>query len=255
MTLLTLIGIVWTYMTLWYGVSALIKRSDVADIAWGLGFVLVAWSAYALQDPGTGLAVLTNILVTLWGLRLAAHIFLRIKGRSEDKRYIEMRRAWTSFQQARTYIQVFLGQGALLLLIAVPVIMLNTSGKASAWPWYLLGIMVWAIGFCFEVIGDWQLSKFLKDSSHTGKLMTSGLWRYSRHPNYFGEVTQWWGIFLISLQTPAALIGIVGPLTITVLILKVSGIPLLEKKMRDHPDFAAYAAKTSKFVPLPPRTR
>jgi steroid 5-alpha reductase family enzyme len=117
----------------------------------------------------------------------------------------------------------------------------------------LLGIGIWLLGFYFEVVGDAQLAKFIKNPSNKGKLMQSGLWAYTRHPNYFGEVTLWWGIWLISLSVPNGWIGLIGPLTITILILKVSGIPMLEEKMAKNPEFAEYKRRVSMFLPLPPR--
>jgi steroid 5-alpha reductase family enzyme len=250
---LMIVAAVLVYMTLWYNVSLLLKRSDVADIAWGLGFIFVAWFAYLSTNTSPGkLAILVNILVTVWGLRLAVHIFLRNKGKTEDKRYIEMRQKWGKWAALRTYTNVFLGQGALLILIATPVILVNHSASPTL-SWQGVGLGIWLIGFFFEAVGDWQLSRFIKNPANKGKLMTFGLWKYTRHPNYFGEVTQWWGIFILTCTQFTALWSIIGPLTITILILKVSGIPLLERKMKDNPEFAAYAQKTSIFVPMPPR--
>lgn len=229
------------------------RRSDVADIAWGLGFAVAAWAAYALKTPAGNLAPIINILVTIWGIRLATHIFLRNRGRPEDKRYVEMRKKWGGNAALLTYVRVFLGQGALLLLIATPVLFANYQGNTAVAPWQVAGVGIWLVGFFFETTGDWQLKQFIRNPANRGRLMTKGLWRYTRHPNYFGEVTQWWGIWLISLGSIPALIGIVGPLTITFLILKVSGIPLLEASMRSNPEFETYAQRTSKFLPLPPR--
>jgi len=241
------------YMTVWYGVSRALKRSDVADIAWGLGFIFVAWYACATAPTQLdSLALVVNILVTIWGLRLATHIFLRNKGKTEDKRYIEMRQKWGKWVAVRTYTNVFLAQGALLVLIATPVLLANYSGHHTvSWQW--LGVAIWLVGFFFEALGDWQLSRFIKNPQHKGHLMTSGLWKYTRHPNYFGEVTQWWGIFVLMCTNSMALWGIIGPLTTTILILKVSGVPLLENKMKANPEFSDYAQKTSMFVPLPPK--
>lgn len=240
-------------MTLWYVISRLLKRSDVADIAWGLGFATMAWTAYVLGSSDSTLTLVINTLVTVWGVRLATHIYLRNRGRPEDKRYVEMRKKWGNNAAFLTYLRVFLSQGALLLLIATPVLFANYQDMASAAVWQLIGIGIWGIGFFFEIVGDWQLKHFIRNPENRGQLMTQGLWRYTRHPNYFGEVTQWWGIWLISLGSRPALIGIIGPLTISFLILKVSGVPLLEASMRSNPQFEAYAKRTSVFFPLPPR--
>ncbi len=252
---LTITLAVLLYMTIWYGISQALRRSDVADIAWGLGFGVVAWVAYLIGNPDTIPAIAINLLVTVWGVRLAVHIYLRNQGKPEDKRYVEMRQKWGSNAGWRTYLQVFLGQGLLMLLIATPVILANHihAKDVIVTPWQLLGLIIWVVGFVFEVVGDYQLRQFIVSPSSKGHLMTKGLWSYTRHPNYFGEVSQWWGIFLMSLVNRPALIGVIGPITITYLILKVSGIPLLERKMKNHPEFAAYAKHTSVFFPRKPR--
>ena len=136
-----------------------------------------------------------------------------------------------------------------------PSVIGNFLGSTKGLNWLdFLGIAIWIFGFYFEAIGDWQLSKFIQDPEKTG-IMKEGLWKYTRHPNYFGEVTQWWGIWLIALSTKYGLPSILGPLAITFLILKVSGIPPLEKKYADNEDFKKYKKKTSKFIPLPPKKR
>jgi steroid 5-alpha reductase family enzyme len=135
----------------------------------------------------------------------------------------------------------------------MPVLVINSQPAQSLGFVELMGFVIWAIGFWFESTGDAELARFLKVPTNKGKLMQSGLWQYTRHPNYFGEVTQWWGIWVIAMAAPSGIIGIIGPLTITFLILKISGIPLLEKKMAEHPDFAQYKNRVSVFIPLPPR--
>lgn len=252
---LILIAAVLAYMTIWYGASQALRRSDVADIAWGLGFAVIAWAAFFTGNPDTVPSIAINTLVTLWGIRLAAHIYLRNRDKPEDKRYVEMREKWGDSAGWRTYVQVFLGQGLLMLFIAAPVIVANQfhAKDVIVTPWQVLGVIIWLTGFIFEVVGDYQLRQFIQNPANKGHLMTKGLWKYTRHPNYFGEVTQWWGIFLMTLANWPAFLGIIGPVTITILILKVSGVPLLERKMRYHPEFAAYAKRTSVFFPKKPR--
>lgn len=250
---LTLASVLFVYMSLWFVVSLVKKRNDVADVAWGLGFVLLAWvSFYFFGDAGVR-GLLVNVLVSIWGLRLAWHIYTRNKGKAEDYRYLAWRKEWGQWFYLRSYAQVYLLQGFLLFLIVLPVLVINRStGSALGWL-DLLGVAVWLVGFYFEVVGDAQLARFIKDPENKGKLMQSGLWAYTRHPNYFGEVTQWWGLWLIALSVPSGVFSIIGPLTITFLILKVSGIPLLEKKMEKNPDFADYKRRVSMFIPLPRR--
>lgn len=239
------------YMTFWFGISVIKKRNDVADIAWGLGFVLMAWLSFLISGYSFK-ALLVNGLVTVWGFRLAWHIYNRNKDKPEDSRYLEWRKTWKNFY-VRSYLQVFVLQGILLFLISLPVLFVNRSVSNSFGVLEIVGLFVWALGFYFETTGDKQLKDFITNPANKGKLMDQGLWQYSRHPNYFGEVTQWWGIFIIALSIPGSVFTVLGPLTITILILFVSGIPLLEKKYAGRPDWEEYKKRTSIFIPLPPR--
>lgn len=243
----------WAYMTFWFFVSLLKKRNDVADIAWGLGFVLIAWSSHLLSSHLSVRGLLVCALVSIWGLRLARHIYRRNKDKPEDYRYAAWRKEWGQWFLLRSYLQVYLLQGFFLFLIILPVILVNYHGGPLLNYLDGLGLLVWLFGFLFESIGDAQLKRFIKNPANKGKLMRHGLWRYTRHPNYFGEATQWWGLWIIALNVPYAWLSIIGPLTITFLILKVSGVPLLEKKMKDNPEFKEYKRQTSMFIPLPPR--
>lgn len=251
---LTLVAILLVYMSVWFVISLVKKRNDVADVAWGLGFVLMAWSSYLLAGNAGWRGVLVCILVSIWGARLAWHIHHRNKNKAEDYRYLAWRKEWGKWFYVRSYLQVYLLQGVLLFLIVTPVLLINKSTVTTLNVLDFLGVLVWLFGFYFEAVGDAQLARFITHPANKGKLMQSGLWAYTRHPNYFGEVTQWWGLGIIALSVPGGWIGIIGPLTITYLILKVSGIPMLEKKMEQHPDFAEYKKRVSGFVPLPPRT-
>lgn len=251
---LTLALLLFVYMTAWFIVSLLRKRNDVADTAWGLGFVLMAWTSFFIAGDSGLRGLLVCSLVSIWGLRLAWHIHKRNKGKTEDYRYLAWRNEWGKWFYIRSYLQVYLLQGFLLFLIVSPVLMINYSEKSTLGWFDLVGVLIWLIGFTFEAIGDAQLARFIRNPANKGKLMQSGLWAYTRHPNYFGEVTQWWGLWLIALAIPGGWFGIIGPITITFLILKVSGIPMLEKKMAKNPDFAEYKQKVSMFIPLPPRS-
>ncbi len=241
--------ILFGYMSLWFLISVAKKRNDVADVAWGLGFILLTWSSFLLFASFSLRGLIASILVSIWGSRLAWHIHRRNRNKKEDYRYLAWRKEWGRFFYIRSYFQVYLLQGALLYLIIVPVLLINSNAGSSFNIIDVLGILVWLLGFFFEAVGDAQLARFLQKPTNRGKIMQSGLWRYSRHPNYFGEVTQWWGLFLLALSLPSGWVGIIGPLTITILILKVSGIPMLEKKMAENPEFAEYKRRTSIFIP------
>lgn len=230
-------------MTLGFIVSLIKKRNDIADVLWGLGFVIISWTAYIISNNNQLINTIINILVTIGGLRLALHIYERNKKKAEDYRYAEWRIQWGKWFYIRSYLQVFILQGVLLFLIATPVLILNNKAPETLNNLSLIGILIWIIGFTFETVGDKQLSNFIKDPNNKGKVLDSGLWKYSRHPNYFGEVTQWWGISIVTLITTGTLLSLIGPLTITFLILKVSGIPLLENKMLLQKEFQEYAKK------------
>lgn len=252
---ITLSLILFTYMNLWFVISCIKKRNDVADVAWGLGFVLMTWWSFFLSSTSDARGLLVGILVSIWGLRLAWHIHNRHKGRPEDYRYFTWRTEWGKWFYLRSYLQVYILQGILLFVIVLPVLLMNNNTGASLGWLDITGVTVWLFGFYFEAVGDAQLARFVKDPAHKGKLMQSGLWVYTRHPNYFGEVVQWWGIWLIAISSLglSGWFSIIGPLTITFLILKVSGIPMLEKKMEKNPEFIEYKRKVSIFFPLPPK--
>lgn len=246
---LTLGLILFLYMSLWFVISVFKKRNDVADIAWGLGFVVLSWAGFFLEGNADIRHILVNLLVSIWGIRLASHIYFRILGKPEDFRYAKWRAEWGKWFYMRSYLQVYLLQGALLFFIILPVLLIQKS-PSSAFGWLdLLGICVWSTGFIFEVVGDSQLKKFVQNPANKGKILQTGLWALSRHPNYFGEVAQWWGLWILALSAPFGWVGVLGPVTITFLILKVSGVPLLEKKMSENPDFENYKQKVSMFFP------
>lgn len=249
----TLILVLFVYMSLWFIASLLKKRNDVADVAWGLGFVLMAWVSYFLSGDSGMRGLLACILVSMWGLRLAWHIHSRNKGKAEDYRYLAWRNEWGKWFYIRSYLQVYLLQGALLFLVVLPVVLINENTGSLLGFLDLFGVLIWMVGFFFEVVGDAQLARFIKNPENKGKLMQSGLWAYTRHPNYFGEVLLWWGMWCIALSVPNGIFGIIGPITITILILKVSGIPMLEKKMAENPEFENYQKRVSIFIPMPPR--
>ncbi|MEN9622208.1 MAG: hypothetical protein RLZZ67_642 [Candidatus Parcubacteria bacterium] len=250
----SVILVIWVYMSLWFGISRLLKRNDVADVAWGLGFIVASLVPVFAHGFVSNRAVFVTALVVIWGGRLAYHIFRRNMNKPEDGRYVAWRNAWGKHFAIRSYGQIFMLQGLLLILIATPVLLVNTYPGVGLTLFDMIGFLVWAFGFYFESQGDRQLRAFIKNPENKGKILNTGLWKYTRHPNYFGEVTQWWGIWIIALSVPYSLVGLVGPIAITVLILKVSGIPLLEKKMAENPLFDEYRKTTSVFFPRKPKS-
>ena len=251
--LLTSCAAVWIYMTLVFTAALLKKDNSIVDVAWGLGFVFIAVLTFFLKPGFTSRHLLISVLILLWGIRLMVHIALRNRGGGEDFRYAKWRRDWGKWFVLRSYFQVFMLQGLFMIVIAWPVILTNSSEKSGLGWLEVCGTGLWVVGYCFEAIGDAQLLRFKKDPGNKGKIMTEGLWKYTRHPNYFGETVMWWGFFLITLAVPKGWTAIVSPLLITFLLLRVSGVTMLEKKYKGNPKFETYAGRTSAFFPLPPR--
>lgn len=241
--------------TLSWVVSYYLKDSSLADVAWGLFFANVALDLLLQVHHRTPVQYLVSVLVIIWGFRLAVHIGNRRFGKPEDYRYAAWRKQWGKNFELRSYFQNFLMQGVLALIISASTIVAAhaTAANGRLHPWQFIGVGIWLVGFVFEAIGDWQLSQFVKNRKNSDAIMQSGLWRYTRHPNYFGEVTQWWGIWIIIFCLPYGWFALISPLTITTLILFVSGIPLLERKYKKNKQFQAYAQRTSAFFPLRPK--
>ncbi|MGD8385907.1 MAG: DUF1295 domain-containing protein [Desulfobacteraceae bacterium] len=258
---LTLLGVnlvvVLGFMTGAWLLSLILRDASIADVFWGLGFVLVVWVTFFLADGYLLRKVLLTVLVSLWGLRLAVHIGWRKRGKEEDRRY----QAWrTRHGKAFWWVSLFTVfgvQGLLLWVISLGV----QAGQVAPEPARLGGLdaagtLVWLVGFVFEVVGDLQLARFKADPENRGHVMDRGLWAYTRHPNYFGESLMWWGIFLIVLSTPHSLWTVISPITITFLLLRVSGVTLLEKSIEEtRPAYRAYKENTSAFLPWFPKKK
>jgi len=234
------------YMNAWFMLSLYLKRNDVADIAWGIGFIFLSLLSLA-QTTVSIRGLVLCILVSIWGIRLTGHILLRNRNKSEDFRYKNWRTDWGKWVFIRSYIQVYLLQGAFMFIIALPILLSNISAQTALSFVNIIGIVVWGIGFFFESTADNQLKVFRQNVKNKGKILQTGLWKYSRHPNYFGEVTQWWGIWLVSLNGQYLVLSLLGPLTITFLILFVSGVPLLEKNIQNAQIFRSIKQKRVYF--------
>ncbi len=246
--------IIFTFVTFLFALSIFFKRNDIADVAWGTGIFLVALSGYLLNEDRSTLALAMTILIGLWGFRLSLRILLRNLKKDEDFRYKKWREEWGRVFFLRSYLQVYLLQGFLMVMVGYSAIHANQYEQTSDLSYFFfVGLIIWVVGYFFETVGDWQLDKFINSKPAPGEIMRSGLWKYSRHPNYFGEVTMWWGLWLMLTPLPFSYIALISPLTITFLILKVSGIPMLEKKFEGNPNWEDYKKVTSAFFPLPPK--
>jgi steroid 5-alpha reductase family enzyme len=244
---------IFLYMTIIFLIALIKKDNSVVDIAWGLGFIMVAILTFFLQKGFVFRHVGVTTLTMIWGIRLAIHIAVRNRGRGEDFRYAQWRRDWGKWFLLRSFFQIFMLQGLLLFVIAFPIILVNHSPEKGITFTDFIGVILWLVGFFFEATGDYQLSKFKRKKENKGKIMTEGLWKYTRHPNYFGEIMIWWGIFFIALSVQNGWTAIISPLLITFLLLKVSGVVMLEKKYKKNKEFEEYARRTSAFIPWFPK--
>ncbi len=241
--------------TLLWLVSLRLKDASIVDPFWGLAFVVAAGIYFATADGWLPRRVLVVGLVALWGVRLAAHLAARNFGHGEDARYRRWREQHGRSWWWRSLLQVFLLQAVIAWAVSWPLLVAQTGAGRTAWTgWDALGALVFLAGFLTETVADAQLRRFKADPTSRGRVLETGLWRYSRHPNYFGEAVLWWGLWVLAAGVPGGWVTIVSPLLMTWLLVRVSGVPLLEAGLaRSRPGYATYAARTSSFVPRPPR--
>jgi steroid 5-alpha reductase family enzyme len=254
---LVLAALVLVLMFLLWLLSLAIKNSSIVDIFWGTGFVIFAWVAFLLTPDGfLPRRLLLCFLVSIWGLRLSLHILFRNWGKPEDFRYQKWRQDSGASWWWRSLFKVFILQGILLLIIAAPLLIAQMQPLPDHLTWLDgLAILVWMVGFTFEALGDWQLKRFKADPANKGKVLSSGVWRYSRHPNYFGDATQWWAYYLVALAA-GGWWTIFSPVIMTVLLLRVSGVSLLERTLKEtRPGYKEYVETTSEFIPWFPKKR
>jgi steroid 5-alpha reductase family enzyme len=247
-------------LVLWL-VSLRVRDASIVDIFWGPGFALISWAVlvwiavHDLPDAGAGRRWLLVSLVTVWGLRLGGYLAYRNLGKGEDYRYVAMRqKAGRRFWLVSLY-KVFLLQGLLMWFVSLPVQVGQLPDIPSAiGPLAIAGAVVWGVGLFFEGVGDLQLARFKANPANKGKVMDRGLWRYTRHPNYFGDFMVWWGLYMVTTEGQGAWWSFVGPLLMTFLLLKGSGVAVLEKTITSRrPGYEEYIRRTSPFFPWPPR--
>lgn len=254
---LTAAGLLLLYMSCMFVIGWLAGDNSLVDIAYGPAFLVACWGAWLLGSdmPMHFRPLLLLILLTLWGARLGLHVGFRHRGRGEDFRYQKFRKDWGDTIIWRSFLQIYMLQGSIVLIIATPVLLsIAAPGGGLQWSDFL-GTFLFFLGLFFEAVSDWQVTVFKRGGANKGKIVMDGLWRYSRHPNYFGEATLWWGVFFIGLGSPSGLYGVIAPLTIAFLLLKVSGIPMLEAKYEGNAEFLYYKSKTNAFFPWFPRKK
>jgi steroid 5-alpha reductase family enzyme len=234
--------------------SLALRDASIVDIFWGAGFAVIGVTAFILTDGSSPRRALITFLVCFWGLRLAGYLLWRNAGHGEDPRYVAMRRHFGPRFPIISLVTVFALQGVLMWIVSLPVQLAQLDSGGALGPLDALGVLLFAVGLTFESVGDWQLARFKADPNSAGRVMDRGLWRYTRHPNYFGDFCVWWGLFLIALATPYGPWSIVGPIVMSILLMRVSGVPMLERSIgKRRPGYAEYAKKTSTFFPRPPR--
>jgi steroid 5-alpha reductase family enzyme len=253
--LLITAAVALAFMSGVFVVGAVRQKHRTVDVAWGLAFTLVALTTFAASSGhgDVGRRVLATALTAVWGVRLAVHIASRGRGAPEDPRYEAFLAKAKGSRAVYAYTRIYLLQGALVWFISLPVqaVQFGTGGLG---PLAVLGALLWALGLFFESVGDWQLARFKADPANKGRLMDRGLWRYTRHPNYFGDACVWWGLYLLAADQWIGLATVLSPLVITWLLTKGSGKPLVEAHLiATRPEYAAYAARTSGFLPRKPK--
>lgn len=231
-----------------------LKDASIVDMFWGLGFVVVAWVTWGLADGDPTRKLLIAVLITIWGVRLSVYIAWRNIGHGEDPRYQAMREKAGDKFPLLSLIRVFLLQGVVMWIVSLPV-QAGQIAESPAAPtiWDCLGISIWFVGVVFESVGDFQLARFKSKPENQGTVLNTGLWRYTRHPNYFGDFLMWWGIYLIALASSPALTWwtVIGPLIMSFFLMRISGVTLLEKSLKESKGAAydEYIRRTNAFFP------
>lgn len=264
------VGFLLIALTLFWALSLILKDASIIDIFWGAGFGFVALICWYLAPIATPYHLLLAFIVWAWALRLTVYLAWRNIPHGEDRRYISMRKraekkgisakAW----RMRALFSIFYGQGFLIMIVSAPVWVAMATATISdpsikIGVFAIVGAVLWLIGFLFEAIGDWQLARFkAKYKDYAGPkenkpVLDTGLWKYTRHPNYFGNACMWWGIWLVACQAPMGWVTIFAPIIMTILLTRVSGRDLLEREMKKRPAYRDYIERTSDFFPRPPK--
>ncbi len=234
-------------MTGWYFVARYFRRTDIVDMVWGLSYGVIA--AFLLLVSPHDARALPFLFVILWSVRLVSHVIVRLRKHSEDIRYAVFRLSWGVDFWWKSYVYIFLLQGLFINIITLPLFFM--TGEITAQ--FIVGALLWITWFLCEYFADRQMNRFRADKNNAWKIIQSWLWKYSRHPNYFGELLMWWSLWMMSIHTLTSFIGILSPLLLSYLIIYVTGIPMLEAALRKREGYESYIRTTSILIPLPPR--
>lgn len=246
------LGVALLVVVITFGVARLRGRYDTIDTAWGAGFAAIAAVGFAVDPSGSHGALLATVLVIVWGIRLAVHLHLRNARHGEDHRYQAMSARAKSRPAVRMFFRTYLTQAGVMWFVSLPVVLAQQQPNGIG-VLGVVGVVVWCVGFAFEAIGDEQLRRFTADPVNRGHVLDRGLWRYTRHPNYFGDACVWWGLYLIAAQDLPGAATAASPIIMTWLLTRGTGKPMTERRLREtRPGYADYVARTSGFFPLPP---
>ena len=257
--------VLFIYIVIAFIVCSIKKNNGLMDVFYGPGYVVISLTALIvnllLGNSFSIRHIVMNILVFFWAIRLGGYVYIRNRGKPEDYRYARRREEWKHFL-LQSFFRQFLFQGVVIIIVDIPVWFVNIIDNppvTNLFDFYgitlWLGAIIWLIGFIFETLGDWSLYKFLQKPENKGKVIDKNVWKYTQHPNYFGEVTQWWGLFIIALAVPFGYITVIGPAYITFQIIKVSGVRLLDKRFKGNEEYQDYKKRTSSFIPWFPKKK
>lgn len=244
---------VFSFFSIIFVIAQIKNNNAIVDMGWGIGFILITIYGLITTRGITTAGYIISAMVILWGLRLFLYISIRNWKKPEDYRYVAMREKWGKHPRINAFFKVFMLQAFFTMIVSAPIHAAFLITVEVNIIWLIIAAVLFALGFYFEAVGDIQLRKFVTNPENKGKLMQTGLWKYTRHPNYFGETVMWWAIYLVIASAPWGWISFIGPLFITLMLLFVSGIPLLEKKYLKRPEFVEYAKRTSVFFPWFPK--
>lgn len=238
------------FMIVMFIIAQIKKNNSIVDIGWGIGFILIAVILLLTSERIDFKYLILFVMILVWGLRLAFHIFFRSRGKEEDFRYAQWRKDWGKNAAVIAFFKVFMLQGLIMMIIAYPILVVFNSLNDHLAIINYIGLSIFLVGILFESIGDYQLMRFKRNPENKGKIIISGLWKYTRHPNYFGEVVLWWGIGIFTIGSDLYLTAFISPLILNLLLLFVSGVPMLEKKYAGKKEWEDYKKITPEFVPF-----
>ncbi len=245
--------IAFLYVTFLFIIAQTKKNNNVVDVGWAIGFIILSIYSLLFFSSFHYRQLLATLLVLIWGSRLSTHIYIRTRGKEEDPRYKLLKKRWGKYEPLMSYLEIFLFQGFLMIVIVSPVLIINSYCLGGLNLLDAFGLSIWLTGLFLESTADMQLFTFLSEPKNRGTILTTGLWRYSRHPNYFGEILIWVGMWLIALSVPYGWLSIISPLTIIGLFYFVS-IPITERQFEQNEEFQRYKKLTSTLIPWPPTT-